>query len=465
MNGAGLLTPAAPVNLNINLDGSVTEVGNNPTGSVTTSDSTVYRPDGTKSTIHVVNDSQSGKTTTTQTDFDNTGTKTKTTVTTTWLGGTKETVVTEFDKNGNKTTQTDTTTWNDGSTTTAVTAFNADGSTTTTITEKDKNGKVTRTVVQTTVTNADGSKTIKQVTTYPDGHQIKGELTIPPSGTAPNPTSLTLTSATGMSLCPCDDLTADATPEVAGTADAGEAVTVLADESPVGSTVADSSGNWSFVCPHLADGTHFLGAMVTNAQGGSAETEIQVVIDTTAPVTSIVSGPAVTTSQTTASFTFGSTKPGSMFVSRLDGTMTYYTADTLNLSGLALGTHSLVVTAIDPAGNIDPSGVTYTWTVAASSLSVTVAPIPNSPGGVPLTLYGGASDPGSTITQVMVTIRRQSDNSVVCAGPAISTGPGYSSWNYTFVPPPGGGAMYAVVAALDADANIIPVTSSPFDVY
>jgi hypothetical protein len=439
MNGAGLLTPAIPINITLNADGSVTEVGNNPPNPYVLSQSVDYRVDGTYTvTQSVLN------------------------------GGAKQTVVTDYDKNNNVTKVTVTTPTGNGTSTVAETVTSPDGKTTTKKTDyKDQNGKVTKTITYTVVTNGDGSKSWTWVVTYPDGSKGADASGTIPAGesSGPNLPGVTLTSATGTSLCPCDDLTADATPEVNGTADAGATVTLLADGSAVGSAVADSSGNWIFIYPHLTDGTHDLSALVTDSLGGSAETTIPVVIDTVAPVTSIISGPAATTSQTTASFTFGSTKSGSMFVSRLDGTTTYYTAGTLNLSGLALGTHSLVVTAIDPAGNIDPSGVTYTWTVTASSLSLTIAPIPNGPGGVPLMISGGASDPGSTITQVTVTIRRQSDNSVVCAGPATSTGPGYSSWNYTFVPPPGGGAMYAVVAALDADANIIPVTSSPFDVY
>jgi hypothetical protein len=439
MNGGGLLTPATPVNVTLNADGSVTEVGNNPPSPYILSQSVDYRVDGTYTVTQSVMN-----------------------------GGAKQTVVTDYDKNNNVTKVTVTTPTGNGTSTVAETVTSPDGKTTTKKTDyKDQNGKVTKTITYTVVRNADGSKSWTWVVTYPDGSKGADASGTIPAGesSGPNLPGVTLTSATGTSLCPCDDLTADATPEVNGTADAGATVTLLADGLAVGSAVADSSGNWIFVYPHLTDGTHDLSALVTDSLGGSAETTIQVVIDTTVPVTSIVSGPAATTSQTTASFTFGSTKPGSMYVSRLDGTTTYYTAGTLNLSGLTLGAHSLVVTAIDPAGNIDPSGATYTWTVAESPRSLTLAPITSGPGGTPLTLRGGASDYGSSITLVNVTIRLQSDNTVVFVGPATSTGTDYSSWCFTFTLPPGTGGVYAVVTAQDAAGNTFTLTSSPFVIF
>jgi hypothetical protein len=87
--------------------------------------------------------------------------------------------------------------------------------------------------------------------------------------------------------------------------------------------------------------------------------------DTTAPETTITSGPDNGTS-TSASFGFGSSESGSTFACSLDGSGWSTCSSPSSYSGLGVGTHTFSVSATDAAGNTDGSPATRTWTVEAT---------------------------------------------------------------------------------------------------
>jgi Cadherin domain. len=85
-----------------------------------------------------------------------------------------------------------------------------------------------------------------------------------------------------------DNLTSDTTPTVTGTAEAGSTVELFADGSSLGSTTADSSGNWSFTVPAaaaLSDGSSAITASATDLAGNTSASSpaLTITIDTTAP--------------------------------------------------------------------------------------------------------------------------------------------------------------------------------------
>ena len=86
-------------------------------------------------------------------------------------------------------------------------------------------------------------------------------------------------------------------------------------------------------------------------------------LDTAPPETSIVSGPAGTTTSTNASFGFFASESKSSFECKLDAAPWSSCATPTAFSGLALGSHSFSVRAIDAAGNTDPSPASRSWTV------------------------------------------------------------------------------------------------------
>ena len=106
--------------------------------------------------------------------------------------------------------------------------------------------------------------------------------------------------------------------------------------------------------------------------------------DTTAPETSIASGPSQTTTSPSATFSFSSSEPSSSFECRID---TGHWASCVSPTGytdLSPGPHTFAARATDPAGNTRPTPATWDWTVVPVS-SDTVAPESTIVTGPPVT--------------------------------------------------------------------------------
>ncbi len=85
---------------------------------------------------------------------------------------------------------------------------------------------------------------------------------------------------------PGDRITNDSTPSISGTAEAGSIVTLFQDGSAVGSTTANTSGNWSFGQTNvLSDGSYSFTARATDIAGntGVFSSGFVVTVDTTPP--------------------------------------------------------------------------------------------------------------------------------------------------------------------------------------
>ena len=115
----------------------------------------------------------------------------------------------------------------------------------------------------------------------------------------------------------------------------------------------------------LPEGAHLFRVRATDAAGNTDPTPATrwVTVDTTPPDTTIDSGPSGTITGTTATFEFSS-EPGTHFQCRLDNAAFAACASPRTYSGLAAGTHTFRVRAIDGAGNPDPTPAARTFTVA-----------------------------------------------------------------------------------------------------
>ena len=124
----------------------------------------------------------------------------------------------------------------------------------------------------------------------------------------------------------------------------------------------------------LADGTHTLAITATDVSGNAATTTFSWTVDTVPPVLTITGGPPPSTNKTTATFYLSSNESGSTYACTLDGAP-LTCKPTTSLTGLADGTHTLIATTTDPAGNTSAS-VTRTWTVdtAAPTMTLTGEP-------------------------------------------------------------------------------------------
>ncbi len=123
---------------------------------------------------------------------------------------------------------------------------------------------------------------------------------------------------------------------------------------------------------------------VTNASGTIADTAITDVIvtcvDSAPPNTTITDNPSNPSASLDASFSFTGTDEFSpatalTFECQLDGSgFTACAAPTSHTYlGLAPGSHTFDVRAVDEAGNLDPSPATFTWTIAPLAVGGTLS--------------------------------------------------------------------------------------------
>lgn len=103
----------------------------------------------------------------------------------------------------------------------------------------------------------------------------------------------------------------------------------------------------------LADGPHRFEVQADGAAVAHAWT-----VDTVAPETTMTAGPKGPIGETSATFAFEASEPGSTFVCRLDAGPWEPCASPHERTGMSEGSHRLSARAIDRAGNLD---VTEAW--------------------------------------------------------------------------------------------------------
>lgn len=131
----------------------------------------------------------------------------------------------------------------------------------------------------------------------------------------------------------------------------------------------------------LVDGSHTFSVKSTDGAGNSATDSFVWSVDTVAPDTSVlVRSPAVSpTTSTSATFTYSGTDPSPSsgtvaFECKLDGgSFASCPASGKTPSGLADGSHTVTVRAVDPAGNVDASPSASTWVVDTVAPTIAIA--------------------------------------------------------------------------------------------
>jgi hypothetical protein len=123
---------------------------------------------------------------------------------------------------------------------------------------------------------------------------------------------------------------------------------------------------------NLSNGSHTFSVRATDAAGNTDATPASRTFtvdvppppqDTTAPETTIDSGPSGTIKQNSATFTFSSSEAGSSFECKLDSAAFSACSSPKKYTGLANGSHTFSVRAIDAARNADATPASRTWTV------------------------------------------------------------------------------------------------------
>ena len=149
----------------------------------------------------------------------------------------------------------------------------------------------------------------------------------------------------------------------------------------------------------LANGAHTLRVRAVDAAGNVDATPASLTwtVDTAAPDTSIGSGPSGTVASTSASFAFSTSESGSTFQCSLDSTTAYTACSSpKDYSGLAPGSHTFRVRAIDAAGNVDATPASRTWTIEAADSTPPDTTIATGPSG---TYRSGSADFGFSASE------------------------------------------------------------------
>ena len=329
---------------------------------------------------------------------------------------------------------------------------------------------------------ADGTYDFRAAVTDAAGNIIySATLAITIDTVAPTAAAdVTLADANGD---PIDGLTNNNAPVLSGTAEPGSIVTVSDGGTPLGSVTVGQDGSWSFTSPVLADGSHSLTAVVTDAAGNASapSAPANFTLDTQAPVaaadlalssdSSGVSVPVAAGAATgdASPVLSGSAEPGSI-VTISDGDTVLGTATvggdgrwSFTAAGLADGGHSLTTTVTDAAGNTGPASAPLSFTVdtlapeAATGLVVT-----DDVGASQGDLASGDTTDDSTPT-LSGTAEANSLISVYDGDTLLGTATADVNGSWSFTTPALSNGLHSLTVTVTDAAGNVSAPTAPFD--
>ncbi|MBL8786190.1 MAG: HYR domain-containing protein [Deltaproteobacteria bacterium] len=176
---------------------------------------------------------------------------------------------------------------------------------------------------------------------------------------------------------------------------------------PVGG--APSESEWSpcaatWTWASLTEGEHTVWVYVVNDLGIADTTPASYtwLIDTTAPGTSIISGPSAVSCEVGATFTFESPDDGEVasFRCRLDAAEWVPCGlGTITFAGLSDGRHLFSVAAVDANGNVDPTPAQFSWRVDTIAPNTSIDLKPQDPAQNSVATFAfSADEAGATFT-------------------------------------------------------------------
>ncbi len=180
-------------------------------------------------------------------------------------------------------------------------------------------------------------------------------LTAPANGSSTNDTTPTFTGVAGTEAGDAAQVTVKV---FSGTGTTGTPVaTLTATRGTGGAYTVDAE-------TALAQGTYTAQVSQGDHAGNSGVSSANTfTVDTTAPETTISSGPYTLTDQTSATFAFSSNEADSTFECKLDGGAWESCATGKRYEGLSVGAHTFQVRATDRARNTDATPATHTWRI------------------------------------------------------------------------------------------------------
>src|SRR5918992_1060918 len=152
----------------------------------------------------------------------------------------------------------------------------------------------------------------------------------------------------------------------------------------------------------LTLGTHTFSVQAIDLEGNmdpTPATRTWTVVEPTYPETQIQSGPTDPSTDTSATFTFSSTVAGSTFECSLDGAAYAACPSPVTFSDLTVDTHELLVRAIDPEAEVDPTPAGFTWTIVPpdnEAPETTITSGPEDPTNHTDAAIAFSAEPGAT---------------------------------------------------------------------
>ncbi len=285
---------------------------------------------------------------------------------------------------------------------------------------------------------------------------------------APPAPSLRLAAASDSGVSNADGITNDNTPTFTGTGERGSTVTLYMGGTPMGTTTADSSGNWSFTSLSLSDGTYVVTATATDTAGNvsSASAAASVTVDTRADIVSVSPGNGAVDVAVSgsAAITFDGVMDDTAGIVTLNGSSmgggtwnagkTVYAIPYLNLARNQ--SFTLDITGFKDAAGNEASNPSVTFTTVPDSEAPAVASLsPNS-----LDVPVGASRLAITFDEAMNTTA----GTATLSGGASLSSPQWSNGDKTVAYTLSGlayGTTYTLTLAgfRDAAGNTMPVNT------
>jgi subtilisin-like proprotein convertase family protein len=170
----------------------------------------------------------------------------------------------------------------------------------------------------------------------------------------------------------------------------------------------------------LSEGTHTVLVRATDPTANVDPTPAAVgfAVDTVAPQTTIDSGPAGTTSDSTATFAFSASEVAA-FECKLDSTPFAACTSPQQYTGLADGQHTFQLRATDAAGNVDRSASSRTFAVADTTKPVATIVKPKPKRGKRKAVVSfAATDDRTSIEALTFTCALDGGAAAECTSPA-----------------------------------------------
>jgi hypothetical protein len=202
----------------------------------------------------------------------------------------------------------------------------------------------------------------------------------------------------------------------------------------------DGAAAQSCTSPHtvsgLSEGGHDFKVQVVGAAASSITDDWTV--DLTPPTTVVTQEPPPLSNSSTATFAFNSPDPTATFQCSLNGSPVQPCTSPVVYSGLADATRTLLIQAVDPAGNTDVQAQPITWTVDTTPPDTVLA----NPGNIV-----GSLDPVFTFTAT------EPGSSFECS---FKNAPFATCTSPSLVDVPGSGRQKFSVRAVDGAGNVDP---------